>query len=339
MGMPVWKEPVEKRDIDAMLDPRRAAVPRRSAHGRRIRSSQTLMNLLRDDFARETNTLSNITGGEGRRERPYPWSELSALPGPVPDPERAGLRVTLADAEARASSNTTSGRGGIRRVRSPLPVFRNENNRLPSSASDTYTPRFPPAFPERQQEEELRRIRTHFSLPTAASSSSEGSSSSSSSNNTINSTALHRAGAEEGSQRPSQYLSRYESFIDEAESGRRDELSYLPGPPSRRWLEIDGLGDRERSLRSILPQISFYDAVGLIGLDNNSPDPGHWELVANGLGFQAACDLWESDSDADGNPLASEMMWDPPQDREEAFRIRRLFSSRNGGIDRLVGRL
>jgi len=318
MGMPVWKEPVEKRDIDAVLDPRRAAVPRRSAHGRRIRSSQTLMNLLRDDFARETNTLSNITGGEGRRERPYPWSELSALPGPVPDPERAGLRVTLADAEARASSNTTSGRGGIRRVRSPLPVFRNENNRLPSSASDTYTPRFPPAFPERQQEEELRRIRTHFSLPTAASSSSEGSSSSSSSNNTINSTALRRAGAEEGSQRPSQYLSRYESFIDEAESGRRDELSYLPGPSSRRWLEIDGLGDRERSL---------------------SPDPGHWELVANGLGFQAACDLWESDSDADGNPLASEMMWDPPQDREEAFRIRRLFSSRNGGIDRLVGRL
>jgi len=335
MGMPVWKEPVEKRHIDAVLDPRRAAVPRRSAHGRRIRSSQTLMNLLRDDFARETNTLSNITGGEDRRERPYPSSELSALPGPVPDPERAGLRVTLADAEARASSNTTSGRGGIRRARSPLPVFRNENNRLPSSASDTYTPHFPPAFPERQQDEDLRRIRTHFPLPTAASSSSEGSSSS----NSSNSTTLRRTRAEEGSQPPSQYLSRYESFIDEAESGRRDDLSYLPGPSSRRWLEIDGLGDRERSLRSILPQMSFYDAVGLIGLDDNSPDPGHWELVANGLGFQAACDLWESDSDADGNPLAGEVMWDPPQDREEAFRIRRLFSSRSAGIDRLVGRL
>ncbi|CAZ79274.1 unnamed protein product [Tuber melanosporum] len=308
MGMPVWKEPVEKRDIDAVLDPRRAAVPRRSAPGRRIRSSQTLMNLLRDDLARETNTLSSIA--EGRRERPYPWSELNALPGPVPDPERAGLRLTLADAEARAPSSATSGRGGIRRVRSPLPVFRSENYRLPSSASDTYTPRFPPTFPERQQEEELRRIRTPFPLPTAASSSSEGSSSSS--------TAPRRAGAEEGSQRRSQYFSRDESSIDETEGGRRDEFSYLTGPSARRWLGIDGLGDRERSL---------------------SPDPTHWELVANGLGFQAACDLWESDSDADGNPLAVEVMWDLPPDREEAFRIRRLLSSRNGGIDRLIERL
>ncbi|CUS14631.1 unnamed protein product [Tuber aestivum] len=314
MGMPVWKEPVEKRDIDAVLDPRRAAVPRRSAPSRRIRSSQTLMNLWRDDFARETNTHSSIAGGEGRRERPYPWSELSALPGPVPDPERAGLRVTLADAEARASSNATSGRGGTRRVRSPLPVFRSENSRLPSSASDTYTPRFPPAFPERQQEEELRRIRTPFSIPAAAtsSSSSEGSSSSNSS------AASRRPGAGEGLQRPPQYFSRYESFIDEAENGRRDEFSYLPGPSARRWLEVDGLGDRERSL---------------------SPDPAHWELVANGLGFQAACDLWESDSDADGNPLAGEVMWDPPQDREEALRIRRLLTSRAGGIERLMERL
>ncbi|KAG0633228.1 hypothetical protein HOY80DRAFT_652650 [Tuber brumale] len=314
MGMPVWKEPVEKRDINAMLDPRRAGVPRRSAPSRRIRSSQTLMNLLRDDLARETNTLSSIA--EGRRERPYLWSELSALPGPVPDPERAGSRVTLADAEARASSNTTSGRGAIRRVRSPLPVFRSENYRLPSSASDTYTSRFPPTFPERQQEEELRRIRTPFPLPTAASSSSSEGSSSSNSNS--NSTASRRAGAEEGSQRASQYFSRYESFIDEAEGGRRDEISYLTGPSTRRWLGIDGLGDRERSL---------------------SPDPAHWELVANGLGFQAACDLWESDSDADGNPLAVEVMWDLPQDREEAFRIRRLLSSRSGGIDRLIERL
>ncbi|RPA95554.1 hypothetical protein L873DRAFT_1812665 [Choiromyces venosus 120613-1] len=312
MGMPVWKEPVEKRDIDAVLDPRRAAVPRRSAPSRRIRSSQTLLNLLRDDFAREANTLSSITGSEGRRERSYPWSELSAIPGPVPDPERAGLRVTLSDAEARASSsNATSSRGGIRRVRSPLPVFRSENNRLSSSVSDTYTPRFPPAFPERQQEEELRRIRTPFSVA-AAASSSEGSSSSN------NSTASRRAAADEGSQRPPSYFPRYE-FLDEAESARRDEYSsYLPGLSARRWFEVDGLGYRERSL---------------------SPDPNQWELVANGLGFQAACDLWESDSDADGNPLASEVMLDPPQDRDEAFRIRRLFSSRNGGIDRLMERL
>lgn len=291
MGLPVWKEPPEKRDVNTVLDPRRAAVPRRSgAPGRRIRSSQTFFNHL----------LRN--GGENSRlERR--------------EPERITSRAALADLEARVSL-TQPTREGLGRIRLPLPASRSEDNRVFSgpSSSESYTPRFPPANAERLSEDESRRARPFASFAATAILESPASS----------------RRAVEGSQRPSlsERVSRRDSYSDEYES-----LAFLSGGP---WPGIDGLGDRELSLRSILPCLSFYDALGLIGVNRDSP-PSQWELVSNDLGFQAAvCDLWESESDGDVGST-NELVLESPHNREEA-RIRH-FISRSRDMDRLIGRL
>lgn len=325
----MWREPAEKRETDAVLDPRRAAVARRSRPSdpsrprlrASDRSSETLFNLLRSDYALEGMSAGPAPSfSSERRGFPSHWNDMNALPTPVPDPERASLRVTLFDSEPRAS------RSGLRRMRSPVPVLRSETSRGSSASSELYTPRFPPAFAERERQgdEEPRRFRPPF----AAAAES----------------AAARRAADEGGPRfrfPARIPRYLADVVDENEAERRTG-SYMTRSLHLPRFDIDGLGDRERSPRSTLTNLSL---VGVLRLtDICSPDATQWELVANDLGFQAACDLWDTEeSDGEGAEITvSDHLWDTTHDRDEAFRMRRLtslFASQNRDMDRLAERL
>lgn len=347
MGRPLWKEPVEKREADAALDPRRAAISRRSRTSDstrpRIRasdrSSETLFNLLRSDYALESMNVGSASFPSERRGALSNWSDISALEAAMSDPERAALRMTLSDSEPRL------GRAGPRRVRSPMPVSRSEASRAyqASASSEMYTPRFPPAFPQREMARE--RLRERFremereiergqlerlefderrrSRPSfAATESATG----------------HRGRDESGGPRfrfPARIPRYLADIVDENDSGRRSG-PYTTGSLHLPQLDIDGLGDRERSLRSILTDLALLDEPGLID-STYSPDATQWELVVNDLGLQAMCDLWESEmSDGeggeggDGNEFGiPDHLWDVTQDRDETRRLTSLFSSRS----------
>lgn len=373
MGLPIWREPAEKRETDAVLDPRRAAVSRRSrpsdSSRPRIRasdrSSETLFNLLRSDYALQSmNVGPSSSFSSERRGTLSQWNDVNALPTPIPDQERVALRVTLSDSEPRTN------RGGLRRMLSPLPVFRSETSRgsSASASSEVHTPRFPPAFPEREmtrerlgeferemarerirqmeRERERERERQDFDerrrfRPPFVPAITEAA-------------AARRVVDEPGVPRfrfPARIQRYLADAVDENDSGRRSG-SYVTRSLNLPRFDIDGLGDRERSLRSILTDMSLFDELGLID-DIYSPDATQWELVADGIGFQAACDLWESeDSDGEGGEgteggelAIQDHLWDTTQDRDETFRMRRftsLFPSRNRDnreLDRLVERL
>lgn len=356
MGRPLWREPVEKREVDTTLDPRRAAISRRSRPSDstrpRIRasdrSSETLFNLLRSDYALESmNVGPTASFSSERRGALSSWNDINALSAAMSDPERGSLRVTLSDSEPR------SGRTGLRRVRSPVPVFRSSGSRASSASAspEVYTPRFPPAFPERemvrerlrererfmeiereiererirqaererQDFDERRRFRPPFAAPADGAAGRRGSTG-----------PRFRFPA-----RIPRYLA---DAVDESDSSRRS------GPYVTRSLhlprfDINGLGDRERSLRSILTDLSLLDELGLID-SIYSPDATQWELVANDLGLQAACDLWESEgSDGEGGESGGgnafgipDHLWDATtQDRDGMRRLTSLFSSRIRG--------
>lgn len=274
------------------------------------------------------------------------WNDVNAHSATMSDPERAALRATLSDTEPRT---------GLRRVRSPVPVFRSSGSRASSASAspEIYTPRFPPAFPEqemarerlrererfrevereiergrirqaereRQDSDERRRFRPPFAAP-------------------VESTAGRREGNGFTGPRfrfPARTPRYLAGVVDENDRGRRS------GPYVTRSLhlprfDIDGLGDRERSLRSTLTNLSLLDELGLID-STYSPDTTQWELVANDLGLQAACDLWESEgSDGEGGEggesnafVISDHLWDATQDRDGMRRLTSLFSSSRGG--------
>lgn len=274
----------------------------------------------------------------------------------ISDPEHAALRVTLSDSEPRP------GRTGLRRVRSPVPVFRSEASQASSASasSEVYTPRFPPAFPDREvaggrlgerdrfgeMEREIERDRARqaererqefderrrFRPPFAATAES----------------AAGRRGRDGSGGPRFRFPARIPRYLADVEndSGRRS------GPYVTRSLhlprfDIDGLGDRERSLRSILTDLSLLDELRLID-SIYSPDATQWELVANDLGLQAACDLWESEgSDGEGgggNEFGiPDHLWDATQDRDGMRRLTSLFSLRSretqGVADLLAERL
>lgn len=367
MGLPVWREPVEKRETEAALDPRRAAISRRPRYldssRPRIRasdrSSETLFNLLRSDYALESMNVGPLSSfSTERRGLLSHWNDMNAIPTPVPDPERTALRVSLSDSEPRTS------RGGLRRIRSPVPTFRSEASRgsEAGASSEAHTPRFPPTFPElevtgqplreiereiereglrqierererereRQDFDERRRFRPPFTVAATESATT------------------HRTADESGVPRfrfPARIPRYLADVADENDNSQRSG-SYMARSLHLPRFDIDGLGDRERSLRSTFTDLSLFDELGLID-DIYSPDATQWELVANDLGFQAACDLWESEeSDGEGGELViPDHLWDAAQDRDEAFRMRRftsLFSSRNTvnrEVDRLAERL
>lgn len=379
MGRPLWKEPVEKREADTALDPRRAAISRRSRASDstrpRIRasdrSSETLFNLLRSDYALESMNTGPASFSSERRGALSNWSDISALSASMSDPERAALRMTLSDSEPRL------GRAGLRRVRSPMPVLRSEASRAyqASASSEMYTPRFPPAFPQREMARERLRERfremereiergqaelerlefderrrsrpsfaaterlefdeRHQSRPLFAATES----------------ATGRRGRDEsGGPRfrfPARIPRYLANIVDENDSGQRSG-TYITGSLHLPQLDIDGLGDRERSLRSILTDLALLDEPGLID-STYSPDATQWELVVNDLGLQAMCDLWESEgSDGEGEGEGGEggdgnefgipdHLWDVTQDRDETRRLTSLFSSRSteGRTERL----
>lgn len=362
MGRPLWREPAEKREADTTLDPRRAAISRRSrtldSTRPRIRasdrSSETLFNLLRSDYALESMNVGPTASFSSERRGALPsWNDVDALSMAVSNPERAALRVTLSDSEPRP------GRAGLRRVRSPVPVFRSSASRSSSASasSEVYTPRFPPAFPQREMaRERLREIereiererirqgererqdldeRRRFRPPFAA---------------TAESAAGRRGGDGFGGPRfrfPARIPRYLTDVVDENGSSRRTR-PYVTRPLHLPRFDIDGLGDRERSLRSILTSLSLLDELELID-DIYSPDVTQWELVANDLGLQAACDLWESEgSDGEGEGDESnefgipDHLWDATQDRDGMRRLTSLFSSRNRDnreVDLLAERL
>lgn len=351
MGRPLWREPVEKREADTTLDPRRAAISRRSRTSDstrpRIRasdrSSETLFNLLRSDYALESMNVGPASFSSERRGALSNWSDISALSAAMSDPERAALRMTLSDSEPRL------GRAGLRRVRSPMPVLRPEASRAyeASASSETYTPRFPPAFPQREMARERLRERERFREmeretergqaererqdfderrrfrpPFAATESAAG----------------RRSRDESGGPRfrfPARIPRYLADIVDENDSGRRSG-PYITGSLHLPRLDIDGLGDRERSLRSTLTDLSLLDELGLID-SIYSPDATQWELVVNDLGLQAMCDLWESEgSDGEGGEGGEgnefgipDHLWDVTQDRDEMRRLTSLFSSRS----------
>lgn len=351
MGRPLWREPIEKREVDTALDHRRAAISRRSRTSDstrpRIRasdrSSETLFNLLRSDYALESMNVGPASFSSERRGALSNWSDISALSTAMSDPEHAALRMTLSDSESRL------GRAGLRRVRSPMPVLRSEASRAyeASASSEVYTPRFPPAFTQREMarerlrererfremEREIERVqaererqdfdeRRRFRPPFAATESATG--------------RRGRDGSGGPRFRFPARIPRYlADIVDETESGRRSG-PYITGSLHLPRLGIDGLGDRERSLRSILTDLSLLDELGLID-SIYSPDATQWELVANDLGLQAACDLWESEgSDGEGGEGGEgnefgipDHLWDVTQDRDEMRRLTSLFSSRS----------
>lgn len=353
---------MEKREVDTTLDPRRAAISRRSrpldSTRSRIRasdrSSETLFNLLRSDYALESMNVGPIASfSSERRGALSNWNDINALSATMSDPERAALRMTLSDAEPRP------GWTGLRRVRSPVPVFRSSA----SASPETYIPRFPPALPEqemarerlrererfrgvereiergrvrqaereRQDSDERRRFRPPFAAPVESAASRRGGNGSTG--------PRFRFPA-----RTPRYLA---GVVDENDRGRRSGL-YVTRSLHLPRFDIDGLGDRERSLRSTLTNLSLLNELGLID-SIYSPDATQWELVANDLGLQAACDLWESEG-SDGEEgeggesnafVISNHLWDATQDRDGMRRLTNLFSSstENGEVDLLAERL
>ncbi|KAH0613163.1 uncharacterized protein H6S33_009543 [Morchella sextelata] len=290
MGRPIWREPTEKRTADAALEPRREAVVRRSAGIRpRVRgsdrSSGTLFNLLRSDYA-----LENLSTGPAR------WSDNASL--------------------------LAAQRGGGRRGLGRSEPLRPQLSRSVATGEEVYTPWFPPAGDRElamQRREEMERIREDNER-----------------RRLLERLDREREREHERVARlteefipddmswfglPLSARQRYvASLIDE---GRRPEPSsnatreiHLPR------FDIDGLGDRERSL---------------------SPDANQWELMAE-LGFPG-CEQDSEDSEDDEHNLMDALgtlEGEVERDRSEMDRLRRvanMFAAHNRDIDRLVERL
>jgi hypothetical protein len=309
MGRPIWREPTEKRTADAALEPRREAVVRRSAGIRpRVRgsdrSSGTLFNLLRSDYA-----LENLSTGPAR------WSDNASL--------------------------LAAQRGGGRRGLGRSEPLRPQLSRSVATGEEVYTPWFPPAGDRElamQRREEMERIREDNER-----------------RRLLERLDREREREHERVARlteefipddmswfglPLSARQRYvASLIDE---GRRPEPSsnatreiHLPR------FDIDGLGDRERSLRSI-PSLPTYLTRLIEGADD-SPDANQWELMAE-LGFPG-CEQDSEDSEDDEHNLMDALgtlEGEVERDRSEMDRLRRvanMFAAHNRDIDRLVERL
>ncbi|KAL7268262.1 hypothetical protein RUND412_009129 [Rhizina undulata] len=330
MGLPLWREP-EERESDNSFDPgvaRRSAIRRSVRQSRtaaaasrpRVRSSQTLFDLLCNDYAQDSlNTLSSSSsssttaGSVPSRERREYWSDMNALPTPAPDSERPALRVMLPEIEPSRV---------VRNYR-PIIRLRSEGSRVSSPsalAGETFTSRFPPAYlPSRYMDSsEGRRYRSSLPAPTPTTTSAASASASTSTSSNGEGSSSSRRSESILDRVRLQRMARY----NEA-TGEEPELptsAYVRNTTTRNWFDVDGLGDRERSL---------------------SPDATlPWEAVAHDLGLQS-CDFYESDSEGEVAALGSDMLWELPYP-EDHFRIRRLtsfLSARNRDLDRLAERL